>query len=212
MTKIYCTVAIKLYYRRLRDFSAWNLSRWRSLYHDKLPCGGKTAANMEMMYVILTEAWFYKYIQSVLLLCFMYVWFTDSQRKAGEEVRAFLHSKTSTRTTADRFRSFNPVCLLCCQHHRGRARLTFSSLPLSFPCKMASAWLCHHHKAASHPAWACMFSHVWRALVWIPMWGHVSPAARLILASFCCVVICREAELSWAGGLHAGLMVTKSHQ
>lgn len=107
MTKIYCTVAIKLYYRRLRDFSAWNLSHWRSLSwfeHNKLPCGGKTAANMEMMYDILTEAWFYKYTQSVLLLCFMYVWFTE-QWKAGGELWAFLHSKTSTCTTADRFRS-----------------------------------------------------------------------------------------------------------
>ena len=134
-----------------------------------------------------------KYILVVFHVCVVH-W---EQWQAGGELGAFLHSKTSTCTTADRFRTFNPVCLPGCQHHHGHTCLTFSSLPLSFLCKMASAWLCHHHKVASHPAWACMFSHVWRALVWIPMWGHVSLAARLILASFCCVVSWREAELSW---------------
>lgn len=73
----------------------------------------------------------------------------------------------------------------------------FFFLPLSCPYKMASTWVCHHHKAANHPACACTFSHVWRAPVRIPMWGRVSLATRLNLASFCCVVSWREAQLSW---------------
>ena len=87
----------------------------------------------------------------------------------------------------------------------------FFSPALLCSFKMASTWLSHHRKAANHPACASMFSHVWRALVRIPMWGRVSLAARLILASF---LLCGKfgERLSGAGGLHAGLMVTKSHQ
>lgn len=93
MTKIYCAVAIKLYYSRLRDFSAWKLSsgrRWMkpqlrlmsdtSLSPDptQINChaAGKIAANSEIVYVIVTESWLYKYIQTALLLCVMYIWFT----------------------------------------------------------------------------------------------------------------------------------------
>lgn len=42
-----------------------------------------------------------------------------------------------------------------------------------------------------------MSSHAQKALVKIPMWGCVSLAAWLILASFCLVVGWREAWLSW---------------
>lgn len=173
-----------------------------------MSCGGKTAANSQIMYVIVTELWFYKYIHTAPLLCFMYIWWKTCTIRV--EVH-FFHTKTSTCTTTDHFRSFSPVCLLNCQHCHGCMCLIFFSLPLSCPCKMASTWLCHHHKAANHPACACMFSHVWRALVRIPMWGRISLAARLILAS---LLLCGNVweRLGWAGGLHAGLMVTKSHQ
>lgn len=127
------------------------------------------------------------------------------------EISAFFHSKASKCTTTNHFRSCSPVCLPNCQYCHGRMCLIFFFPPLSCPCKMASTWLCHHHKAANHLACACMRCHAWRALVRIPMWGRISLAAQLILASF---LLCGKLgeRFSWAGGLHARLMVTKNHQ
>lgn len=221
MTKIYCTVAIKLYYRQIERFwclgdelpASWNETsltahQWYlpldGVYQNKLSCG-------EIMDATFTD-------------------FTNIYKRSSCCVSCIFGPLTlvkgmSYKSTTKCFFFFftvkpphapQPTILsLLTLYVYPTVSIAFF-FPSSSPClfrvplvKMASTWLCHHHKAANHPAWACMISHVSRALVRIPMWGRVSLAARVNFSVF---LLCGEFRGRDSGWLHAGLMVTKSHQ
>lgn len=176
MTKIYCTVAIKLYYRQIERF--WCLGdelpasrnetsvtahQWYlpldGVYQNKLSCG-------EIMDATFTDFTNIHKLSSCCVSCIFgpLTLVKGMSYKSTTKCFFFFYSETSTCTTADHFKSFNPVCLPNCQY------CIFFSLPFPLASFVSPSlkWPPHDFAITTkrpttlpEPVWSLMLAGPW---------------------------------------------------